>query len=40
MKVIFQSNNISGTDIEQSVKTITKLKDNLKEFENVSDRNK
>jgi hypothetical protein len=31
IKVIFESNNISGSDIEQAVLTITKLKEKLKE---------
>tara|TARA_Y100000401_G_C8231067_1_gene178140 strand:- start:240 stop:434 length:195 start_codon:yes stop_codon:yes gene_type:complete len=33
LKTIFESHNIWGSDIEQSVKTINKLKTKLKEIE-------
>ena len=33
LKTIFESHNIWGSDIEQSVKTINKLKSKLKEIE-------
>lgn len=35
LKCIFESHNVWGSDIEQSVKTINKLKNKLKEIDDV-----